>query len=170
MNLTFENILEFYCDLTGFKRQEIMSICRDRFVVTNRMILSHILYNYGNKRSKSHIARMMNKNHATIIHYLKKHDDLVETCPYYQDVFSRSEGLIDWLKDRRKEHGEELLKKHETKNSVLELSKQISKNDVLRKQIKDLSRTNGDLSTMVVTKNETIEKLGIKIAKLKAQL
>ena len=41
---------------------------------------------------------------------------------------------------------------------------------MLRKQIKDLSKTNSDLSIAVVEKNELIEKFKIKIAKLKAQL
>jgi len=60
---------------------------RKRHIVEARMMISKLLLKEG--LTLSEIARFLNKDHATIIHYRNLHDDLMKTEAKYKFKFDK---------------------------------------------------------------------------------
>ncbi len=60
---------------------DIDSNSRERSVVEARMIYGKILRNHG--WTMSRIGKTINRNHATIVHYMKKYDDSLKYNKHY---------------------------------------------------------------------------------------
>ena len=65
---------------------DILEETRKREVVEGRVIFSKLMH-LQNRHSLSKIGSFVNKDHATIIHYLKVHDNLFSTDKNYQKTF-----------------------------------------------------------------------------------
>ena len=65
---------------------DILQETRKREVVEGRVIFSKLMH-LQNRHSLSKIGSFVNKDHATIIHYLKVHDNLFSTDKNYQKTF-----------------------------------------------------------------------------------
>ncbi len=65
---------------------DILEETRKREVVEGRVIFSKLMH-LQNRHSLSKIGSFVNKDHATIIHYLKVHDNLFATDKNYQKTF-----------------------------------------------------------------------------------
>lgn len=65
---------------------DIFQETRKREVVEGRVIFSKLMH-LQNRHSLSKIGSFLNKDHCTIIHYLKVHDNLFATDKNYQKTF-----------------------------------------------------------------------------------
>ena len=65
---------------------DILQETRKREVVEGRVIFSKLMH-LQNRHSLSKIGSFLNKDHCTIIHYLKVHDNLFATDKNYQRNF-----------------------------------------------------------------------------------
>ncbi len=65
---------------------DILETTRKREVVEGRVIFAKLMH-LQNRHSLSKIGSFVNKDHATIIHYLKVHDNLFSTDKNYQKTF-----------------------------------------------------------------------------------
>ena len=90
-----------YCEQEGIDRKILFSKCRDRDLVERRMILGFFLRNRM-KLTWSEIGRIMNRTHASIIHYEKNIEDLIGVYPHLQrkfkstmELFKSYKGLIE---------------------------------------------------------------------------
>ena len=77
--------MEFGVTLNGIKSEQ-----RDRPLVDARRIVGILLLKY-NGTDITRTADIMQKNHATIIHYKKKHRDLMKTDALYRQKYERLE-------------------------------------------------------------------------------
>jgi hypothetical protein len=64
---------------------DILSTRRHREIIEGRMIFSKIMYERGYKLTA--IGRFLNKNHATIIHYIKVSENIFMTYPELHDKY-----------------------------------------------------------------------------------
>ena len=71
----------------------ILKNSRERELVENRIIFSKIVRD-NFKISLPRIGAFLNKNHATIIHYLKQHDALLEYDKFYRLKYEKICKLI----------------------------------------------------------------------------
>jgi|24BtaG_2_1085350.scaffolds.fasta_scaffold04303_8 Iap family predicted aminopeptidase len=90
-----------YCKQEDVDRKILFSKCRDRDLVERRMILGFFLRNRM-KLTWSEIGRIMNRTHASIIHYEKNIEDLIGVYPHLQrkfkstmELFKSYKGLIE---------------------------------------------------------------------------
>lgn len=67
---------------------------RKRELVENRMIFAKIVYDM-HKLSLMRIGSYINKNHATIIHYLKQHENLIEFDIFYKMKYKKILALVN---------------------------------------------------------------------------
>lgn len=65
---------------------DILQETRKREVVEGRVIFSKLMH-LQNRHSLAKIGSFLNKDHCTIIHYLKVHDNLFATDKNYQKNF-----------------------------------------------------------------------------------
>ena len=65
-----------------------------RELVENRMIFSKIVYDM-HKLSLMRIGSYINKNHATIIHYLKQHENLMDFDVFYKTKYKKILALVN---------------------------------------------------------------------------
>ncbi len=65
------------CYFLNLSEEKLLSRCRERSYVDARSMLS-ALFRYHSKRSKTYaeIGAVMNRDHATAIHHLRKHDSM----------------------------------------------------------------------------------------------
>jgi len=75
-----------YCQLQGVEKRVLFSKRRDRKLVEIRMVLAFFLRNRI-KLGWSEIGRIMNRNHASIIHYDKKLEIYLSVYPHLQRMF-----------------------------------------------------------------------------------
>jgi len=73
---------------------EIKSSSRKRKLVDRRMIIAVILYNKCTF-SYSELGRFINRDHATIMHYLKKHKDLMATNVDYRNLYIECLSVVE---------------------------------------------------------------------------
>jgi len=84
----FEEIKKTACSVTNITLEELESKSRKRFVVDARRMVFSIAKDYLQMKI-SHIAVRVNMNHASIIHHLKQHKDLITSDIYYKDRFDK---------------------------------------------------------------------------------
>lgn len=90
----FEEIKKTACSVTGISLEELESQSRKRYIVDARRMVFSIAKDYLGMKI-SHIAFKVNMNHASIIHHLKQHKDLITYDIYYKDRFDK---LLDLYK------------------------------------------------------------------------
>ena len=90
----FEEIKKTACSVTNITLEELESKSRKRYVVDARRMVFSIAKDYLQMKI-SHIAVRVNMNHASIIHHLKQHKDLMTSDIYYKDRFDK---LLDLYK------------------------------------------------------------------------
>ena len=83
----FEFALRVKCEQDDILPEEVVSKTRKRHLVEARMMISKLLLREG--ITLSEIARFLNKDHATIIHYRNLHDDLMKTEAKYKHKFDQ---------------------------------------------------------------------------------
>lgn len=84
----FEEIKKTACSVTNISLEELESKSRKRYVVDARRMVFSIAKDYLQMKI-SHIAVRVNMNHASIIHHLKQHKDLITSDIYYKDRFDK---------------------------------------------------------------------------------
>jgi len=84
----FEEIKKTACSVTNISLEELESKSRKRYVVDARRMVFSIAKDYLQMKI-SHIAVKVNMNHASIIHHLKQHKDLITSDIYYKDRFDK---------------------------------------------------------------------------------
>lgn len=73
---------------------------RKRELVENRMIFAKIVYDM-HKLSLMRIGSYINKNHATIIHYLKQHENLMDFDIFYKMKYKKILALVNDYKSNK---------------------------------------------------------------------
>ena len=84
----FEEVKKTACSITNITLNELESRSRLRYIVDARRMVFSIAKDYLNMKL-THIAQRFNMNHASVIHHLKKHDDLIVYDIYYKDRFNK---------------------------------------------------------------------------------
>ena len=84
----FEEIKKTACSVTNITLEELESKSRKTYVVDARRMVFSIAKDYLEMKI-SHIAHRVNMNHASIIHHLKQHKDLITSDIYYKDRFDK---------------------------------------------------------------------------------
>ena len=84
----FEEVKKTACCITNITLKELESRSRLRYIVDARRMVFSIAKDYLNMKL-THIAKRFNMNHASVIHHLKKHDDLIIYDIYYKDRFNK---------------------------------------------------------------------------------
>lgn len=101
-------ITEIVCDITHLTRQELFSQARQRHLVDARR-LAYALMRELFGLPYQVISKYFNKNHASIIHSIKLHKNLLEFDSVYRGRYSKifrlmyqkyNEEVIDFLKDK----------------------------------------------------------------------
>jgi chromosomal replication initiation ATPase DnaA len=92
-------ISQIFCEIHKVNIDNIYSHSRKRTHVDARMQLVSFLYFYR-EYTYSDVGRLMNKDHSTIIHNVKKHQDLIETNGIYTHSFYRA---LETLKEEMPE-------------------------------------------------------------------
>jgi len=88
--LSFDDIIEFVCKVTGESKLDVMKVSRKRELVTNRQLIIYFSYNYC-RLSKSEIGRRLDQDHTTIMAALKKVNNFLKNgdeiiCTYVTEV------------------------------------------------------------------------------------
>lgn len=84
----FQEVKKTACSITNITLNELESRSRLRYIVDARRMVFSIAKDYLNMKL-THIAKRFNMNHASVIHHLKKHDDLIIYDIYYKDRFNK---------------------------------------------------------------------------------
>ena len=74
------------CKVMGLNKEDLITRKRDRILVDARRIVANIIMN-EEICSISGLARSMGKNHATLIHYRKTHNDVYGTDLRYTRTY-----------------------------------------------------------------------------------
>ncbi len=81
--------LKFACNKLGTSIAEVHSKGRQRNLVYNRCLIANYLYGQNLDLTLQKIGRLLNRDHASVIHYLKSHENLL----YYTDYKSKNDSL-----------------------------------------------------------------------------
>ena len=84
----FQEIKKTACSVSNISLEELESRSRKRYIVDARRMVFSMAKDYLNMKIL-HIADKFNMNHASVIHHLKKHDDLIIYDIYYKDRFNK---------------------------------------------------------------------------------
>ena len=104
MNVSSINdFVEKYCELHEITQNKLFSSSRHRPLVEKRMILAYFLRK-GTNMSWNAIGRLMNKNHASMIHYVNKIETLITVYPYLKRMFDSTNELYAQFEHSFKEH------------------------------------------------------------------
>jgi chromosomal replication initiation ATPase DnaA len=99
LKLSFEDIVEFICGITGESKKDVMKVSRKRELVVARHLIIYFSHHYCTI-SKSEIARRLEQDHTTILSAIKKVDDLLAAgdhtvCGYVNDINQIIQSLIE---------------------------------------------------------------------------
>ena len=104
MNVSSINdFVEKYCELHEITQNKLFSSARHRPLVEKRMILAYFLRK-GTNMSWKAIGKLMNKNHASMIHYVNKIETLITVYPYLKRMFDSTNELYSQFEHSFKEH------------------------------------------------------------------
>ena len=84
----FQEIKKTACSVSNISLEELESRSRKRYIVDARRMVFSMAKDYLNMKIL-HIADKFNMNHATVIHQLKQHKDLMTSDIYYKDRFDK---------------------------------------------------------------------------------
>lgn len=84
----FQEIKKTACSVSNISLEELDSRSRKRYIVDARRMVFSMAKDYLNMKIL-HIADKFNMNHASVIHQLKQHKDLMTTDIYYKDRFDK---------------------------------------------------------------------------------
>ena len=94
MNKYYINrFVDEYCESLNINRTLLFSKRRDRDLVEKRMILALFLRNRVELTWVA-IGKIMNRNHASIIHYIGKIEDYLDVYPHLQRMFTSTNKLF----------------------------------------------------------------------------
>lgn len=136
-----------YCDLVGIPFNVIVSSNRQRELVFHRVILSKLLRGYFETTFEL-AGKILNRDHATIMHGVKSFDKLEGLYPEYNRAYSIGLSLAMRYKEGLGNNTKDLM-------AIL-----MKSNSELRKKLKEESRNVKDL-------NQTIKMLKVRIENLK---
>ena len=110
-----------YCELQNVDKNVLFSKSRNRDLVEMRMILAYFLRN-RTELSWTEIGKIMNRNHASIIHYYNKVEGFLDVYPHLQRMFKSTLELFKSYK-------------HLMKNNTDIYSQLLLDNDILKERI-----------------------------------
>jgi len=84
----FQEVKKTACSVTNISLEELESRSRKRYIVDARRMVFSMAKDYLNMKIL-HIADKFNMNHASVIHHLKQHTDLMTSDIYYKDRFDK---------------------------------------------------------------------------------
>ena len=82
----FDSVVDCVCRVMSLDKKDLDTRKRDRILVDARRIIANIIMN-EEICSISGLARSMGKNHATLIHYRKTHNNVYETDIRYTRTY-----------------------------------------------------------------------------------
>lgn len=90
LKLSFDDIVEFVCDVTGERERDVMKKCRKKELVTARHLIIYYSFHYCSI-SKTEISRKLNQDHTTILNAIKVVDGLLQSgdrimCNYVNEL------------------------------------------------------------------------------------
>ena len=100
--LYINNFVEDYCELQSISKEILFSKSRKRPIVEKRMILAYFLKSRTNLTWQA-IGDIMNKNHASIIHYVTKIELYLDVYPHLQRMYKSTHTLFQDYKHLIKE-------------------------------------------------------------------
>ena len=81
--------LKYACNQLGTTIAEVQSKGRQRNLVYNRCLIANYLYSHCYDLTLQKIGKLINRDHTSIIHYLKSHKNLL----YYTDYKIKNDSL-----------------------------------------------------------------------------
>lgn len=81
----------FELDINGFKGKSRRRIYCD----ARTMYCNYLLETYRKAIVLTSLGKTINRDHATVIHYLKVHDNLIQTCQDYKARYLRYSEFLD---------------------------------------------------------------------------
>jgi len=88
-----DDFIDEYCELQNVSRDILFSKRRDRPLVERRMVLAFLLRNRTELTWQA-IGDIMNRNHASIIHYATKVEGYIDVYPHLQRMFQAANNLF----------------------------------------------------------------------------
>jgi len=88
-----EKIMQIVCIVCNIDKDEMYSRTRTRNLVNARVLFSHLVNKYTSY-TKTRIGKMINRDHATVLYYLKNHPSFVECDFEYKLLNTQCEALI----------------------------------------------------------------------------
>tara|TARA_R110000744_G_scaffold210999_2_gene330125 strand:- start:704 stop:1123 length:420 start_codon:yes stop_codon:yes gene_type:complete len=82
-----------YCEMQDVDKDVLFSKSRDRYLVERRMILAFFLRR-RTELTWQEIGNIMNRNHASIIHYNNKVEGFLDVYPHLQRMFKSTLDLF----------------------------------------------------------------------------
>ena len=80
-------VMEAYCEEIGVNVSTLLSKTRKREIVFHRVILGTMLFNFM-EAGYTAVGRVMNRDHATIMHYVKSYNSLSDVYPEYTRAYN----------------------------------------------------------------------------------
>ena len=94
-----DKFIEDFCEHFDTPSSVLLSQNRSRDLVDKRAVLAFFLRNMA-KMTWSEIAKLMNRTHASIIHYAKTIENLVDIYPHIKEMLTVTYKLYDPYKDK----------------------------------------------------------------------
>ena len=94
----FIEILESCCSFINIELDDAMGRLRNREFVNARSIAVCVMKNLFPKTTITFLGACIGRDHATIIHYLRRHDDLMFADCEYRDFY---ENMYQLYKDKK---------------------------------------------------------------------
>jgi chromosomal replication initiation ATPase DnaA len=97
--LHYDYLIDGICDYYGITRHELQTYRRQKTLVTRRKLASRILYMYSDRTLDQVAALVGYKNHATVLHHIKKSEEELSTDYYGNDDIKKTYSqLLNHLK------------------------------------------------------------------------
>ena len=84
----FEEILQSCCDYSEVSIDHVKSRSRTRVLTNTRAVAVNIFRIINPKISTTMIGAFINRDHSSIIYYLKNHEDLLGHDKEYKDIYN----------------------------------------------------------------------------------
>ena len=131
------NFIDEYCELQNVDRDILFSSRRDRSLVERRMVLAFFLRNRTELTWQA-IGKIMNKNHASIIHYIKLTEAFIDVYPHIKKIYITAEEAYELYKQKLCVSYEMPETLAEKENSLIEIL--LNNNQELVRKINKLER------------------------------
>jgi chromosomal replication initiation ATPase DnaA len=95
--MKIEDIIKRGCEINGISQNELLSKERHSYLTDARkMIMAGIRINTST--SSNVIGKMLNRDHATVLHNVKKHYDFMDTDKNYREKYAKLKEYIEQVK------------------------------------------------------------------------